>query len=100
MLTTWPARLGETLPNPDRYDFTRLDKDEDADTNRVFSPNHMSLTQARENYRLLGLARSGLDSIFTHHSLKSFETTRGLIASNKATVWLKRKLRAETRRTG
>jgi hypothetical protein len=58
------------------------------------------MREARENYRLLGLARSGLDSIFTHHSLKSFETTRCLIASNKANVWLKRKLRAETGRTG
>ena len=28
--------------------------DEDADTRRAFSPNHMSLTQARENYRRFG----------------------------------------------
>lgn len=28
--------------------------DEDAETNRVFGPNHMSLTQARANYRRFG----------------------------------------------
>ncbi|SRR5581483_2356495 len=28
--------------------------DEDVDTKRAFSPNHMSLTQARENYRRFG----------------------------------------------
>jgi hypothetical protein len=34
--------------------------DEDADTNRVFSPNHMSLMQARENYRQFGACQERL----------------------------------------
>jgi hypothetical protein len=34
--------------------------DEDADTNRVFSPNHMSLTRARENYRRFGACQERL----------------------------------------
>ncbi len=34
--------------------------EEDTDTKRAFSPNHMSLTQARENYRHFGACQERL----------------------------------------